>query len=78
MGEKDVRQGTGGVGCREFLQTLLRPVSSSSHSKVEPQPSFEAPPSIPNLGRLEFDFIKRPDRFSHNTPFIYFLSYYPQ
>lgn len=73
-----MRQKTRDVQCREFLETLARPVSYSSYPKDQLQLELEDLPSIPTLGWLEFDFIKRPDSFSHSTPFIYFLSYYPQ
>lgn len=70
-----MKWGTRDVQCRTFLETLVKPVSSSTHSKVQSQPLLDDFPSIPNL---EFDFIKRTNRISHNTLFIYFLSYYPQ
>lgn len=76
--QKNVRQKIRDVQCREFLETIAGPVSYSSHSKDQSQLKLEDLSSIPTLGWLEFDFIKRPDSFSHSTPFIYFLSYYPQ
>lgn len=73
-----MRQESRDVQCREFLETLVRPVSSGSHPKVQSQSELEDPPPIPTLGWLEFDFIEGPGRFSHNIPLTYFLSYYPQ
>ena len=76
--QKHLRQGTRDVQCREFLETLFRPVDSSAHSKLQSQPSLEGPPSIPKLGWLVSDFSKTADGFSCHTQFTYLLSYYLQ
>lgn len=55
--QKNVRQKTRDVQCREFLETLARPVSYSSHPKDQSQLELEDLSSIPTLGWLEFVFI---------------------